>query len=261
MRTNSAWWLLPLALVVLGRCALGIGIGDAAAGELKPFDVRRLQPGVGDDVSTGAASRKSRSSQNGLLRSGTAFFISRSGEMLTSAHVVRGCKRIDVWAGEQSMIPATLVAMDSDLDVALLSTDRTVDMTAAPVDQAIAPGSSVYTIGFGLTASSPRVPVITHGYVNGTVEDKDRRLLVLRAALHEGNSGGPVVDAKGTLRGMIIGRYADRPELSVAVRAQDLARFIGTEHGDPGGLPLHPPVAVKVPARLKQIAALVQCEK
>ncbi len=40
---------------------------------------------------------------------------------------------------------------------------------------------SVYTIGFGLTPSSPLVPVMTRGYVHGTAQPKGHRLLVLRA--------------------------------------------------------------------------------
>ncbi|WP_204117263.1 serine protease [Paraburkholderia sp. C35] len=234
--------------------------GISHAGELKPFDVRRLEPAVGGDIS-GSKPPGKQAARAGLLRSGTAFFVSRTGEMLTSAHVVQGCKRINVWPGEEPPIQATLIAVDKDLDAALLSTDRPVDMIAERTGQSVGTGASIYTIGFALTASSPRVPVITRGDVNGTVENNGRRLLVLRAALHEGNSGGPVVDAKGVLRGMIIGRYADRPELSVAVRAQDLARFLGSDHGDMSALPPHPPVALKVSARLKQIAALVQCEK
>jgi S1-C subfamily serine protease len=247
-------------LLAIAWCCACSSVGIGHADELKPFDVRRLEQGKGSDGSRSAAPHKP-AAHSDLLRSGTAFFISRSGEMLTSAHVVRGCKRINIWPGEQASIQATLIAIDNDLDIALLSTDQTVDMTAAPLDQPIVTGESIYTIGFGLTASSPRVPVITHGNVRGTAEDKGRRLLVLRAALHEGNSGGPVVDSRGMLRGMIIGRYEDRPELSVAVRAQDLARFLGPDHRDSTVVPLHPPVAIKVPVRLKQIAALVQCEK
>lgn len=198
-------------------------------------------------------------SHDGMLRSGTAFFVTQSGEMLTSAHVVRGCQQIDVWPADLKRLPASLVAIDDQRDIALLATNRTVETAARPIARSVRRGAPVYTIGFGLTPSTPLVPVMTLGSVRGTVQPKGHRLLVLRAALHEGNSGGPVVDAQGALLGMIVGRYADKPELSVAVPAQDLGQFLAAMSAAPA--PSMPPPApeVKPGARLRQISALVQC--
>jgi S1-C subfamily serine protease len=193
-----------------------------------------------------------------LLRSGTAFFVTHTGNMLTSAHVVRGCKALVVWPRGEAGVPASLLAIDDGLDVALLATRRAVDAIAVPALQPVAVGASVYTIGFGLTPTSPRVPVLTHGYANGAASVNGHRLLVLHAELREGNSGGPVIDASGRFVGMIVGRYADAPGSSVAVRTEDLARLPGTLP-DPGE-----PSAPSFPgenwrSRLERIAALVQC--
>src|SRR5215469_14616973 len=80
-------WQRLLALLVIawyGACS-SVGVGHAD--ELKPFDVRRLEQGIGSDGSR-STGRHKPAAHDDLLRSGTAFFISRSGEMLTSAHVV-----------------------------------------------------------------------------------------------------------------------------------------------------------------------------
>lgn len=198
--------------------------------------------------------------REGMLRSGTAFFVSRSGEMLTSAHVVRGCRRIDVWPSDMKNVSASVVAIDDHRDVALLATNHAVDMTARPLARPVSQGTPVYTIGFGLTPSSPLVPVMTRGYVRGTAQPGGHRLLVLRAALHEGNSGGPVVDAQGALLGMIVGRYAKKPDLSVAVPARDLAQFLDSTSTALAG-PIPQDAEIAPDTRLRQISALVQCHE
>jgi S1-C subfamily serine protease len=193
-----------------------------------------------------------------LLRSGTAFFVTHTGNMLTSAHVVRGCKAIVVWPRGEAGVPASLLVIDDGLDVALLATGRAVEAIAVPVLRPVAAGASVYTIGFGLTASSPRVPVLTRGYVKGVAYVNGHRLLVLQAELREGNSGGPVIDASGRFAGMIVGRYADAPGSGVAVRSEDLARLPGTLP-DPGKHSVQPMSEENWRSRLERIAALVQC--
>ncbi len=195
--------------------------------------------------------------RDGMLRSGTAFFVTRSGEMLTSAHVVRGCRRIEVWAGDGKRLPASLVATDDRRDVALLATQHAVAAAVRPVARNARQGAPVYTIGFGLTPSSPLVPVMTRGQFRGNAQPKGHRFFVLRAALHEGNSGGPVVDAKGGLLGMVVGRYAKKPDLGVAVPAADLAQFL--EVHSPAGEPATRAADMEPDAALRQISALVQC--
>ncbi|HZZ11743.1 MAG TPA: serine protease [Paraburkholderia sp.] len=195
---------------------------------------------------------------SGLLRSGTAFFVTHGGNMLTSAHVVRGCKVIVVWPRSAAGVPASLVLIDNRLDVALLATHRAVDTFAVPATRPIEAGAPVYTIGFGLTASSPRVPVLTRGEAKGVVEVSGHPLLVLHAELHEGNSGGPLIDASGRLVGMIVGRYADAPESSVAVRTEELSRLPGAMPAAGEG-PAQPPAPQSWRARLEKMAALVQC--
>ncbi|MFM0340429.1 S1 family peptidase [Paraburkholderia fungorum] len=193
-----------------------------------------------------------------LLRSGTAFFVTHTGNMLTSAHVVRGCKAIVVWPRSEAGLPASLILIDDRLDVALLATRHAVDAIAVPAVRPVAAGAPVYTIGFGLTPSSPRVPVYTRGYAEGVAYVNGHRLLVLHAELREGNSGGPVIDASGRLAGMIVGRYTDAPGSSVAVRAEDLASLAGMVP-DRGARPAQPRGGGNWRSRLERIAALVQC--
>jgi S1-C subfamily serine protease len=196
--------------------------------------------------------------RGGLLRSGTAFFVTQAGEMLTSAHVVRGCARLEVWPEDGLGIPASIESIDEHLDVALLATQHRVNQIAVHGHGSVPRNGSVFTIGFGLTPSSPLVPIFTHGVVEGDTEVRGRRLLVLRAALYEGNSGGPVIDSGGHLVGMVIGRYVDKPELSVAVRVSELAKFLGPGRSLASSSTGRA-VDVEPQAELRGISALVQC--
>jgi len=53
---------------------------------------------------------------------GTGFFVSRNGHVVTNAHVVPGCVDIQLRTPE-GLVPAQLVASEPDKDLALLRTD------------------------------------------------------------------------------------------------------------------------------------------
>ncbi len=193
-----------------------------------------------------------------LHRSGTAFFVTQDGELLTSGHIVRGCRHIEVWRDEDARLDASLEALDSRLDVALLATHRRVSRIAVPRAGPVSRHAAAFTIGYGLTASTPLQPVVTRGRVDATVDAKARRLLVMQAMLYEGNSGGPVLDEHGLLIGMIVGRYVNRPDRAVAIDAGELARFLGAKAATPRTSTDREP-GEGPRQTLREISALVQC--
>jgi S1-C subfamily serine protease len=161
-----------------------------------------------------------------LLKSGTGFFVTTAGEVLTSAHVVRGCARIEVWrANAASGIVASLEAVDAQRDLALLATAHRVSEAARFDTRPVRADSAVATIGFGLTSSDPLDAVVTRARTGGTTRTHGGALLV-RARLYEGNSGGPVVDARARVVGMVTGRYVNVPDVGVAIRASALVAFL-----------------------------------
>lgn len=161
-----------------------------------------------------------------LLKSGTGFFVTTMGEVLTSAHVVRGCGRIEVWpANAVSGIVASLEAFDAQRDLALLATAYRVTEAARFETRPVRVDSEVVTIGFGLTSTDPLDAVVTRARTGGTTRSQGRELLV-RARLYEGNSGGPVVDEHARVVGMVTGRYVNAPDVGVAIRASVLVAFL-----------------------------------
>src|SRR5262249_969956 len=116
------------------------------------------------------------------------------------------------------------------------------------------------TIGFGIRPSKPRESVVTNGkFVGRAIDDLGHPLFLIQARLREGNSGGPIVDADGTLMGMVTGRDTTRPELGIAIPAgasdtflkpQGRARMRSARSGD---------LAAPAANRLKAVSVLVQC--
>ena len=97
----------------------------------------------------------------GQTASGSGFFVSREGIVLTGAHVVAGCKNINVRAGGGPQRSAVLIGMDASNDLALL---RASAPSAAVliVDNGMRqaqPGAAFQIFGFPLGAQGAAAPV------------------------------------------------------------------------------------------------------
>lgn len=152
---------------------------------------------------TGAASspRPPASSRGGT---GSGFFVSRQGHVMTNEHVVRRCGSLNVVQIAGGTIPATLVAADAANDVALIKVETAPGAVAAfRGGQSVRQGETVVTYGFPLTG------VVTSGgtFTTGTVSAlaglrDDTRYFQLSVPIQPGNSGGPVLDGSGAVVGI-----------------------------------------------------------
>jgi S1-C subfamily serine protease len=198
----------------------------------------------------------------GQVKSGTGFFVSPAGFVVTSAHVVTGCTAITLWPADEAELAARIVAIDPVRDVALLSAAGKTQWYADRVHDgdSLRAGDPVSTIGFGVVRSRPREARVTPGrLIGGVTDSRGYPLLLIRADLREGNSGGPVIDSDGTLLGMETGRDAQRPELGVVVPAETIDRLL-SQHGIARN-PAVPAAAAPLttPVLLKAMSVLVQC--
>lgn len=195
-------------------------------------------------------------SQGGRVKSGSGFFVSQPGYLLTSQHVVAGCAGVTVWPTGGGALKARTIASDQQLDIALLAVEGRRDGGTVPRYAARpAAGAPVVVIGFGVVSAHPREAVFTHGTLAGlgTLADGDN-VLYVRADLHPGDSGAPVIDRSGAVLGMVIGRLADKTGIGVAIAGDEIRRFLawnGVEAAvQSSGSPSDPPAAT---------VALVQC--
>ncbi|MFG1432412.1 serine protease [Xanthobacter sp. V2C-8] len=156
--------------------------------------------------------------------SGTGFFVSASGHVLTNHHVIDGCKMVEITRQGAVSEPVQVIARDATNDLALL---KAVNGPAGPVP-ALAPrtriGDSIYIYGFplaGILASSGNFTV---GNVTATSGlNDDSRMLQISAPVQPGNSGGPLMDQHGNIAGVVVSKLN---ALRLASVTKDLAQNV-----------------------------------
>lgn len=148
--------------------------------------------------------------------SGSGFFVSEDGYLLTCAHVIDGADRIEIVVGSKQY-PATLIKTDKANDVALLK--AALSCKALPLAQSRATklGDSVFTIGFPNIAIQGYEPKLTRGEVNALsgIQD-DPRYFQISVPVQPGNSGGPLLDLAGNVVGIISSRLSDIEALRIS---------------------------------------------
>ncbi len=139
--------------------------------------------------------------------SGTGFFITDEGYILTNNHVVEGTKEVTIILSDGTEQKASTVGTDPYSDIAVLKTDGNVPAVAKLGNSdVLQPGESVIAIGSPLGNFKNTVTV---GVVSATGRSIDtgngyqiEDLIQTDAAINHGNSGGPLVNLAGEVVGI-----------------------------------------------------------
>jgi S1-C subfamily serine protease len=164
-----------------------------------------------------------RNSEAATTSSGTGFFVSTSGHVLTNAHVVEGCVQAQITQNAYAPIPARVSARDVVNDLALLQTSATPQAIAS-LRAGAKVGESVAVFGFplpGLLASSGNFTIGNITATAGLLDDT--RMLQISAPIQPGNSGGPVLDNAGNVVGVVVAKL---DALRYAAANKDVAQNI-----------------------------------
>lgn len=142
------------------------------------------------------------------IKTGSGFFWDSAGNIVTNAHVVHDAKEIAVWLSSGEQVEAQLVGSAPNFDLAVI---RPKELRNVPPPIAIGSsgnlkvGQLAFAIGspFGLDQS------LTAGVISALKRklptSKGRsiaNIIQTDAAIHRGNSGGPLLDSSGRLIGV-----------------------------------------------------------
>jgi S1-C subfamily serine protease len=148
------------------------------------------------------------------------------GLIITNAHVVRGRDHLKVTLPDGHTLPAQLIAMNVQLDLAALSVDA-VDLPTIEIGDSrrLKPGQWVMAIGhpWGIHGAVTSGLVIGFGGQRPEMQP-GREWIALDLHMRPGHSGGPLVDAAGRLVG--INTMITGPDVGFAIPVQVVKTFL-----------------------------------
>jgi S1-C subfamily serine protease len=141
------------------------------------------------------------------VSSGTGFVVA-ARRIMTNHHVVEGCAEVAARLPDGRELPARVLASDATRDLALLSTEA----EAGPIllfrsTGTYRRGEGVVTYGFPLAGLLSSGPTLTTGEVSALAGLADnQRHIQISAPVQPGNSGGPLLDMRGQVIGVVVSK-------------------------------------------------------
>jgi len=155
---------------------------------------------------------------------GTAFRVSAAGHLVTNRHVVEGCSAIGLVSGNRLVSRLRLVATDPRHDLALLAGPPAEHWAALRAADEPVQGEDVLVYGFplpGMLSASGQLGAGMVTALTGIRNDADQ--LQIDAPIQRGNSGGPLIDRRGQVIGVV---FAKLNALRVAQLTGDLPQNV-----------------------------------
>ncbi|UKJ06360.1 S1C family serine protease [Solitalea lacus] len=160
---------------------------------------------------------------------GTSFVLSGDGYLITNFHVVNGADSIYIQNEKGDAFKVKTVYSDPKFDLAVLKIDDPSFKSFGSLPYTFKKsksdlGEEVFTLGF------PRDEMVYgKGYLSSaTGFGGDTIAYQVSIPANPGNSGGPVVDGKGNVVGVISGKQTLIEGATFAVRSQSVLKFINS---------------------------------
>jgi S1-C subfamily serine protease len=135
---------------------------------------------------------------------GTGFFVSNNGYMITNYHVIEGAREIAIVKCDGSILNAKFIKGDPVNDVALIKVNVITKPLRFSDKVSLLKGEEVFTLGYPLLVLQGQEQKATFGRVNALSGIKgDIRFCQIDIPVQPGNSGGPLLDKKGNVIGVV----------------------------------------------------------
>ena len=231
----------------------------------------RVPPGRADNNPERDGDRRPSDAEKGAS-SGTGFFVTAEGHVITNAHVVEGCSAPKITWGLASPVTGRVLTRDGANDLALIKSDLKPNATAS-LRAGVKIGEGIATFGYPLVGLLSTKGNFTTGNVSAlTGMRDDTRFLQISAPVQPGNSGGPMLDQAGNVVGVVVSKLNaikvaeaidDVPQnVNFAIKTSVLMNFLdvnGVSYAAAGPGQAIDPAALAEKARA--ISVFIVCEK
>lgn len=171
--------------------------------------------------------------------SGTGFLISRNGYLVTSFHVIRESDSVLIENETYGKLKAEIVYGDAQHDISILRITGDDFRLKKPLPYTVSRkeaelGEYVYTLGF------PREDVVFgEGSISAsTGYGDDPNAYQVSVPVNPGNSGGPLLNSRGDLIGIVSGVQTETSGAAFAIKSTRLLELLQHEAIDSLATPL-----------------------
>lgn len=167
---------------------------------------------------------------------GSGVCVSQNGYILTNSHVINNCDNITLYLSDKSQASAKIIYEDTVLDLAILKSSKALPYLNLGDSDEICVGQDVLAVGTPLSLT------LVHTFTKGIVSALNRTLKVSNdgkegymqnliqhdASLNPGNSGGPLINAKGEVIGINTLKISSGEGIGFAIPSKSFKSLLGS---------------------------------
>ena len=141
--------------------------------------------------------------------SGSGFFVSNEGHVITNYHVIKGCD-INKLTFKGSQTEVKVLAVDKVNDIAILRSNAKPDVIFPVSNEDVSLLEDVIVAGFPLGKQISSAIKTHKGVVTALAGAGDNySFFQTDAAINQGNSGGPIINQKGNVVGIAVATWVE----------------------------------------------------
>lgn len=194
------------AIYIVETCSSGYGYGHDQNGEDFQF-VFGYTEAEADGYFAFQRPEARKERQGG---SGTGFFVSENGHIITNHHVIEIGEEYEVRTEDGKILKAKILKSDPANDIAILKVETNSHPLPLCPASNVAKGDEVMALGYPLTYLQGHEQKATFGRINSLsgLHD-DFRKFQIDVPIQPGNSGGPLITRQGRVIGITSSSISD----------------------------------------------------
>jgi hypothetical protein len=160
--------------------------------------------------------------------SGTGFFISREGTLLTNYHVVQGCTSVALYHTGVKY-PSSILASDRTNDLAILNSSKKSNQYFKVNKDGPELLEEIFVAGYPLGLKVSNSLKVSGGRVSSLAGYGDNYSnFQIDAAMNPGNSGGPIINKKGNVVGIAVAQLTDVQGFNFGIKSSTANSFVNS---------------------------------